>query len=252
MDAAQASPPCRPARSTGGALTLRGTVKAGALTLSARDDVTTAGITATSATILSSAGSIALKGTTRIVRSDAPTTARLSVTAAKAITMEGATSAGGGITLTGSALSTINGGYITDVDQLGALTTLRADTMTIRFDTGNVMSGVPLRIDARGRTASSIADAAFSFGTLRPITFDALWLMRGALSATTALTVTSLTMRDFLTLSLPNGTVALQGAGVAPAAMRSVNTGALSAAKLAVTLPVSGGAPVVSINGTSR
>ena len=150
----------------------------------------------------------------------------------------------------GTSVATTGTGYLGDADLLGALTTMRADTIDVLFNTGT-LNGAALRVDAPWRSASNVADATFRFTGVRPIAFDSLWVNKGSLTATTALSVTSLTMRDYLLLGNGSQTVALQGQVTAPAATRTVNTGALSAAKLAMT-PASGQAPAVSINGISR
>jgi hypothetical protein len=235
---------------SGGSAILRGPVKAGALTVTARENIVTNGITASGATLNASTGDVTLNGTTRIFRSDAPTGARLSVTAAKAIEVTGALSATGGLALSAASVKTTGAGYITDADLAGALTTLRADTIDVRFDTGTT-TGNALRVDARGRTQSSVGDARFLFNTGRAITFDNLWVHKGQVQASTALSVTNLAMRDYLLLGMPGATVALVGQGTAPAATRTAQTGSLSAARLVVT-PVSGSTPTVSVNGVAR
>lgn len=236
--------------STGGAVTLRSAVKTGTLTVMARDGITTNGIAATQATISSTLGTVALNGTTRVIRPDSPATARLSVTASKAITVAGATSAAGGMTLTGSSLATIDGGYLSDVDLPGALTTIRADTVDVTFNTGAQTAPIALRIDARGRTSSNINDAAFRFVTVRPVNFDALYVNRGMIDASTALNVAGLTMRDYLVLGTPTGSVALEGQVGAPWATRTAVTGALNLAKLVMT--PGGGTPAVTVNGSAK
>ncbi len=236
--------------STAGSVTLRNTVKSGMLTVMARDDIATNGITATQATINSTLGNVALNGGTRVIRPDSPTTARLTVTASKAITVAGATSAAGGMMLTGSSLATIDGGYLSDADMPGALTALRADTVNVTFNTGSQTAPIAMRIDARGRTTSNINDAAFRFVTVRPINFDVLYANRGMIDTSTALNVTGLTMRDYLVLNTPTGSVALQGQVGAPWATRTAVTGALNLAKLVVT--PGGGAPAVTVNGIAK
>ena len=193
---------------------------------------------------------MALNGATRVIRPDSPATARLSVTASKAITVAGATSAAGGMTLTGSSLATIDGGYLSDVDLPGALTTIRADTVDVTFNTGAQTAPIALRIDARGRTSSNINDAAFRFVTVRPVNFDALYVNRGMIDTSTALNVAGLTMRDYLVLGTPTGSVALEGQVGAPWATRTAVTGALTLAKLVMT--PGGGAPAVTVNGSAK
>ena len=236
--------------STGGTLSVRGAVKAGAVTIQARDDVATAGLAATSASIASTLGAVSLGGTTRIQRPDQPTGATLMVAAGKGIAIGGATSATGGMAFTGTAVATTSSGYLTDTDLPGAPTTLRADTIDVRFATGTMAGGTALRLDARGRSGGNVDLATFRFDTLRPVSFDALWVNRGTLTTATSLTVASLTMRDWLVVGGGGATIALQGATTAPAAGRTVRTGSLTGARL-VTTPT-GSTPAVAVNGAQR
>jgi len=142
-------------------------------------------------------------------------------------------------------------GSIDDADLFGALTTIRANTINVLFDTGSANNTTALRIDAKGLTGGSAADATFRFNTLRPITFDALWADRATVANKTALTITDLLTRDWIVIGA-TGTVALKGLGTPPAATRTVNTGALTNVRLTSTPGAGSAAPTVTINGVVK
>jgi hypothetical protein len=234
----------------GGSVTARSALNVGALTVTARDNVLVNRIAATQATIIASTGTATLNSTVRVRRPDSPSTARLTVTAGKAITIGDGTGATGGMTFTSPSVRTVGAGYLSDQDLQGALTTLRADFVDLTFNTGTQSGRTPIRIDARGRTSANINDATFRFDSLRPIQFDTLFVNRGILSASTVISLPRFSMRDYLLFSTPNGSVALEGQAAAPAATRTVATGSLSGA-VAVVTP-GAGAPRVMLNGIEK
>ena len=231
-----------------------GTITVGALgggraTLVAASDIVTAGMALNAAQATTSGGSVTLGGTTRITASGNPATATLSVSASKAITIDGATSAAGGIGLTAPTIVTTAKAYLTDTDRFGAVTTLRAQTVNVAFNTGKTI-GTPLRVAVRGLSTANAADVALTFASLRPVTFDLLYADRTTLTAGTALTITKLNMVDWLLFNLPGQSVALKGNKTPPAAGRTIATGALTGAKVVAT-PGSG-VTKVTINGGLR
>ena len=231
-----------------------GTITVGALgggraTLVAASDIVTAGMALNAAQATTSGGSVTLGGTTRITASGNPATATLSVSASKAITIDGATSAAGGIGLTAPTIVTTAKAYLTDTDRFGAVTTLRAQTVNVAFNTGKTI-GTPLHVAVRGLSTANAADVALTFASLRPVTFDLLYADRTTLTAGTALTITKLNMVDWLLFNLPGQSVALKGNKTPPAAGRTIATGALTGAKVVAT-PGSG-VTKVTINGGLR
>jgi hypothetical protein len=234
----------------GGSATVRSPLTVGALTVSARDNVSLGRIAATQATIIASTGTVALNSTVRVRRPDSPSSARLTVTAGKAITIGDGTGATGGMNFTAPSVTTVGAGYLSDQDLPGALTTLRADFIDVAFSTADQAGRTPIRIDARGRTTTNVNDATFRFNTLRPIQFDALFVNRGVLSANTVISLPRFNMRDYLLFSTPGGSVALEGQMAAPAATRTVVTGSVSGATL--VLAPEAGSPKVTLNGIEK
>ena len=231
-----------------GTVTIGGPITGGRVTLTAAQDLVTTGIAATTAQLASSYGSATLSGITRLNTPGVPTAATLTVTAAKTITIDGATSAAGGMSLSAPTIVTTARGYLTDLDRPGALTSLRAQTVNVAFNTG-ASTGTALHISLRGLSTTNTGDATLVFASLRPVTFDLLYADRTTLTATTALTITKLNMADWMLFKMPTQTIALQGAKTPPTAARTIVTGALTAAKLVVTPGV---LPSVNINGTMR
>jgi filamentous hemagglutinin family protein len=204
----------------------------------------TGGVTADSATLTGKAD-VALAGRTRT------TAGALLVTAGTALSIEGEASASGGMTLTGQNIQTVGNGFLNDLDAPGVLTSLRADQISVRFDTG-AATGTALRVDARGRTGGNAEQVDLRFASLRPVTMPALFTRRGTLSLSTPLTVDKLTMVEWLLLNLGQQSVALRGTLAPPPAGRTISSGALTNAKLVATPGANGGAPTIRLNDTLR
>ena len=152
-----------------------------------------------------------------------------------------------------ASITTTPKGYITDADGQGALQVLAADSINVRFNTGMLAGATPLRVAASGLTSSAVQDGIFAFQTLRPVTFAVLNTYRSTITAQTALSINSLTLRDWLLVNSGTSSIALQAAAAPPGIPgRTIATGKLTTAKLVVTPAVATGKIGVQLNGGTR
>ena len=233
------------------ALNILGPITGGVVTLTADRAIVTNGLTATAATVTTNLGGINLNGATTIANAASPTTAKLIATAAQTISVNGRASATGGMTLTAATLLTgTTGGVLVDTGLFGAPFVLRADNVNVSFDTG-ALAGGDLHVDARARSGGLLALGEFRFAGVRGVTFDTLAAAKARIYANQLLTITSLSMTDYLWMNIGGQTLAVTGTGAGvPAAQRKVATGALKNVKVVVTPTRT--APTLVVNGVGR
>jgi hypothetical protein len=231
---------------TGGATTLKA-ASGGALSLDSAGDITTEALELQRAVLFSRQGSVNLNGFSQVRGLGANSI--LDVKAIRAITVGREVATDGGVRFTAATIATAAGAFIRDTGGLSALQQLRGDTINVRFDTGS--GSIPLRLDVSGASNKSALSATLDFIGSRPIIFTRLSAYTASLNvlgANPSLTISSLTMRDWLALKMGGGSMLLKGeASTGPATDRTVATGALTAASLVAT-PTSA-APSVQLNG---
>ena len=229
---------------TGGIVLSGAATTPGAFSATAAQSIATMGLSAGSAVLTASAGEVALNGVTRITGAGARST--LLVNAGPEIVLGGPTSAAGGMTLSAQAIvSTGPNAYISNIDNAGALITLRANTMAVNFG-----GSATIDVDARGLGGGVAAASIFNFAN-QPIDFLDLWSADTSLTGQAPVTIASLDMTGWLFVSLSGRSAELYVSGPGRIATRAIKTPVLQQAQVAFS-PVYGQAPKVTVNGVVK
>ena len=216
----------------------------GAFSATAAQSIATMGLSAGSAVLTASMGDVSLNGVTRITGE--ATRSTLMVTAGPGIVLGGPTSAAGGMTLSAQGIaSTGPNAYVTNIDNPGALITLRANTMTVNFD-----GSAPIDVDARGMGGGIATSSVFNFAA-QPIDFLDLWSADTSLTGQAPVNIESLDMTGWLFVSLSGRSVELYATGAGRIADRAIKLPVLQQAHV-VFSPVSGQDPKVTVNGAVK